>query len=149
MGLICLFAFCSLVLALMGGQAYRQIQAGVDDAFGSNVAASYLGAKLVQNNTAGAVALRGEGDDQILTISMPIGDEVYETRIYLHDGQLKETLVLAGEEHRPNEGMSIAQVRSCRFGIAADGLFTAELVSPAGVRTRVAFALLEGGVAQE
>ncbi len=143
LGLICLFAFCSLLLALMGGQAYKSIQNGVDDSFDSTVTANYLRTKLAQNNRAGAISLRTEGDIEVLVIASGTGNERYETRIYVQDGRLMENYAMASAPFSPEGGMSIAKVRSCSFSIE-DGLFTAEIESPAGYSTRTVFLLAQG-----
>lgn len=145
MGLACLFAFCSLALALMGGRAYKQIQNSIDDSYGSTVAASYLRTKLLQNNSAGAVSLRSEGAYELLVITSHTTEREYEIRIFLNEGELREHFVSADAEFSPNSGTSIAQVRSCHFTISEDGLFTASLESLAGAKTRTAFALAQGG----
>ncbi|MGD9559163.1 MAG: DUF4860 domain-containing protein [Oscillospiraceae bacterium] len=146
MGLICLFAFCSLALALLGGRAYRQIQAGVEDSFGSTVAASHLRTKLSQNNAVGAVSLRDEGGVQVLAIATTTGEADYETRIYLHEGTLWERFVTADTPFSTVGGIQIAQLARCTFAISPDGLFTSEIESSEGSVVRVAFALAEGGV---
>ena len=145
MGLTCLFAFCSLALALMGGRAYKQIQGSIDDSFGSTVAANYLRTKLSQNNTAGAVSLRQEGAFELLVIASEVSERPYETRIYVNEGQLMESFVAGDTPFNASSGMKIASLSSCTFAIAEDGLFTAELTSPEGAKTRTAFALAEGG----
>ncbi len=145
MGLVCLFAFCSLALALMGGRAYRQIQANVDDSYGAGVAASYLRTKLSQNNSAGAVSLRSEGETQVLVISSEAEGRAYETRIFFAEGQLLE-LFISAEAGFGDEGATrIAEVAGCNFNMDEDGLFTAEFISPSGAVARTAFATTRGG----
>lgn len=146
LGLVCLFAFCSLALALFGGRAYRQIQDGVDDGFGSTVAAGYLTTKLSQNNRAGAVSLRREGDVELLVIERRAGDALYETRIYWRDGCLRESDMPAEAPFSPSPADSaIAEVSRCDFAIDGTGLFTARIVSEGGTVTQAAFALAREG----
>ncbi len=144
MGLICLFAFCSLALALLGGRAYKQIQTGVDETFGTAVAGSYLRNKLTQNNDAGAISLRQEGAFDLLVISQQGADAEYETRIYVIDGTLRETFVPKDAAFEAASGLTIAQVESCTFELA-DGLFTANITGPGGDEARVVFALAGAG----
>ena len=68
-GIICLFAFCSLALAVIGGRAYKNIQHDINDHFGVTVSAHYLRTKLSQNNTAGSISLRRQGDADMLVIA--------------------------------------------------------------------------------
>ena len=145
-GMICLFAFCSLALALMGGRAYKNIQQGIDDSYGSTVAASYLRTKLSQNNEAGSVSLRSEGDTQLLVLEARLQDAVYETRIFMVGSVLREAFVPADTPFNEASGIDIAQVSGCRFDIAGDGLFTAEIISAGQDHSQVAFLLAgEGG----
>lgn len=145
MGLVCLFTFCSLTLALLGGQTYRQIQAGVDDAFNSSVAANYLRNKLTQNNAEGKISLRQEGVFDVVVITGENGGgSAVETRIYVIDGELRETYVLAEVPFEAASGITIALLGGCTFALSSDGIFTADIVSPEGVHTRVALALVAG-----
>ncbi len=145
MGLVCLFAFCSLALALMGGRAYKSIQSGIDDGYGTTVAASYLRTKLSQNNNLGSVQLSQEEGLEVLALSSQRDGTAYITRIYVQDGQLKESYLPEGSAFEPAAGVSIAQVNECTFSLDEETmLFTANLRSSKGVATRVAFALAGG-----
>ncbi|MDL2219038.1 DUF4860 domain-containing protein [Ruminococcaceae bacterium OttesenSCG-928-O06] len=149
MGLVCLFALCSLMLAMIGGRAYKQVQATVDDAHNSSVAAGYLRTKLAQNNQSGAIALRNEDGVQVLVITVAMQDSaaVLETRIHYNNGRLLEETVPADEAFEPGYGTRIALLEDCRFALTPEGLFTADLVGPAPqyTTTHLAFAIAEGG----
>lgn len=145
-GLVCLFAFCSLALALFGGRSYRQIQQGIDDSYDSTVAANYLRTKLSQNNTQDAISLRDEAGLQVLAILSEQDGTAYETRIFATDGQLKEAFVQADSPFQKTAGTDVADVESCLFAIDG-GLFTAEIVSVLGTTTRTAFSLAGGASA--
>lgn len=151
MGLICLFAFCSLALALLGGRAYKAIQGEVDRSHGGSVAASYLRTKLGQAGGANEVALREMEGTQVLVLATEIQDTPYETRIFLHDGMLTETFGAASSRLEPLGGNAIAPVASCSFAIDEAGLFTAEFTGQPkdeggeGDRTQMAYALAGGG----
>ena len=145
MGLICLFAFCSLALALMGGSAYKSIQSSVDESFGSTVAASYLRTKMSQYNSIGAVSIRTEGDYQVLVLAAEEDNRQYETRIYVSEGKLMEIFVTADLPFDPKSGLTIAEVNRCNFTISEDGLFIAEVENTSGDVIRTVFALVQGG----
>lgn len=147
MGLICLFAFCSLALALMGGRAYKQIQAGLNDSFGSTVAASYLRTKISQNNRVNAISLQQQEGLEYLVINTEISGKTYETRIFVWEGQLMEVFVMEGTPFTTNGAIAIAAVQSCDFSINESNLFEAVIETPSGTQTRTAFALLQGGEA--
>lgn len=140
MGLVCLFAFCSLALALLGGRAYKAIQASVDENFETSVAANYLRTKVTQNNAAGRVELRREGAFDLLVITSGTEDNLFETRIYVIDGELRETYVPASVPFEAATGITIAQVEDCAFSIE-NGLLRAGILSTSGVNAEVAVAL--------
>lgn len=145
MGLVCLFAFCSLALALYGGSAYKQIQTGVEDSFGPSVTAGYLRTKLSQFNHSGDITLRDEGGVQVLVIASESGDARYETRIYVQDGKLMENYERADTLFTGMGGIQIASLEDCRFTLDEDGLFTAEIESLDGTVTHTSFAVAQGG----
>lgn len=142
LGLICVFAFCSLALALMGGDAYRKTNDAIDESYNSTMIASYLRTKLTQNNRAGAIEIRTEHGIDYLVINTENG---FETRIYVYDNMLRESMISQGEQMDavPPYSVQIAQVESCTFSISDDGLFEAEIVTPGGDVTRLAVALAQ------
>lgn len=145
LGLICLFAFCSLALALMGGRAYKSIQANIDSGYGTTVAASYLRTKLSQNNLPGSIRLTQENGVEVLSLSTTQNESSYLTRIYMHEGQLKESFLPEGSAFQPAGGVPIAMVNECTFALDEETkLFTANMRNGDGVATRVAFALAGG-----
>lgn len=142
LGLICVFAFCSLALALMGGEAYKGTNDTIDDSYNTTVVASYLRTKLAQNNRADAVQVRNMDGVEYLIITTENG---YETHIFVYNGILYESMVMAGQPLDSNSySVEIARVQSCTFAISDDGLFEAEIVSGGGSTTRLAFALAQG-----
>ena len=145
MGLVCLFAFCSLALALYGGSAYKQIQNGVEDSFGPSVSAGYLRTKLSQFNHSGSIAIRQLGEMDVLVITSQSSGSEYETRIYMHEGRLMENYQRADMEFFPSGGIQIATLKSCQFSLAEDGLFTAVIESLDGSVTETSFAVAQGG----
>lgn len=145
LGLVCLFAFCSLALALLGGRAYKQIQTGVEKGFGPSVTSGYLTTKLSQFNHSGSVSLRQEGDVSLLIIESEAAGAVFETRIYMLDGVLMENFEKKDAQFVPAGGIRIAQLKDCRFALDDDGLFTATIESLDGAVTKACFAVAQGG----
>lgn len=144
LALVCLFAFCSLALGVMGGRAYKAINESIDDSYGSVVTANYLRTKLLQNNRQGAISIEEENGVQVLRIVSQQGGQPYETCIFVYDGALRESYGPVGNELVVESGVEIAKIAECRFSMAGDGLFEAAIVSPAGVHTRTVVALVQG-----
>ncbi|MDL2324148.1 DUF4860 domain-containing protein [Ruminococcaceae bacterium OttesenSCG-928-A16] len=145
MGIICLFALGSLVLALYGGRVYKSIQLCGADEFETTITANYLRTKLSQNNKVDAIWLANQGGTQVLTIELKTDEGVYETRIFVHQGQLMESFTSQSKAFAVEDAVPISAVQSCTFSILDDNLFLAEITSPNGAFTRVAFALVQGG----
>lgn len=148
LGLICLFAFCSLLLAILGTRAYSSVQQSIDNDFGATVTANYLRTKLGRANAQNAVEIRQIEGVQVLAIATQAGGMQFETRIYVYEGQLMEDYVDADAPLRqPGAPGSvvIAQVQSCHFEITPDHLLTVDIVSHGNAKSRLVFALLEGG----
>lgn len=142
--LICVFAFCSLGITLMGAQAYKNLQKNWTDKFGTTVAANYLRTKIYQNNVAGSVYLKTKDEYKILVIEDGRQEEPYETRIFMWENDLKEAFVRSDSPFDAKQGNTIAQLSFCEFSID-DGVFLAEISSMGGSRTRTAVALAGGG----
>lgn len=146
MGIICLFALGSLALALFGGQVYQNIQAFGEYDFETTVMAYYLRTKLLQNNTPGAVHLETQDGIEMLAIDAEGGDGIYQTRIFVYDGQLMEIFAAKDKALDMEDATVVAKVRECRFSISENNLFMAEIIADNGDYTRVAFALVQGGI---
>lgn len=140
MGLICIFAFCSLLLVVVGVDVYRQVQDSGDRSYDSAVLASYLRTKVVQNNVEGCIYLRDEDGLEVLVIESAAQGTELETLIFFQDGKLYEGLKLAEDDFNPGLASAIASVDGCSFAIT-DGLLTAELLIPGGEVARVAVTL--------
>lgn len=145
-GLVCVFALCALLMAVLGVRAYQTLQEDVDDEYNSTVVANYLRTKLSQHNRAGAVEIRQENGVEVLIIKDDSGDRRYETRIFVHAGSLREIYISEEQPFTQTGGVAIAQVTSCRFTLTGN-LFRAEIVSPQGVTSYTSFVLVQGGAA--
>ncbi len=144
LGLVCVFAVCSLALALIGGRAYRDIQEDVALGYDSRIAATYLRTKLSQDNVAGAATLRTEGTYEVLVLARATDSGSLETRIYMDGGKLKEAYVPAGTAFDASLGTAVAVLDDCVFTIDENGLFTADIVCTDGQPQRMQFALAGG-----
>jgi hypothetical protein len=146
LGMICLFAFCSMFLLLTGLNVYRQLRQGSESVFGSTVAYSYLHTKISQNNAEGTISLREESGTQMLVLSNPNqGENPYETRIYFFGGELCELFTPANEPFDPNLGTTITPLLHCNFSIE-QGLFEADMMTVEEESIHMAFNLAgEGG----
>ena len=106
----------SLYSAIVDSQAHnRQARAAL----------SYLTARVHAADVAGAVSIGTGPEGDALVLRENAGDDVYETRIYLYEGALREEYGPAGLPLRPESAERIAVLE--RFTLSEDrpGLLTA------------------------
>ncbi len=148
--LLGVFAVCILSVLLTGARSYERLAKRSAAAFERRTAAQYLASKVRQADGAGRVfagtfdapdADASEGDTLFLEES--IGGAAYYTRIYCHDGYIRELLCAADAEMTPEDGEKILQADGLRF-TAADGRITAEITETNGETTQVVLTLRSG-----
>lgn len=137
----CLFAVVSLALAVMGLRVLQRVQADTDNAYACSVAGSYLRTKLLYENSTDAVSLREEETGQVLVIVSSMDGRMYETRIFFHEGNLRESFVTQGTPFSPQGGEVVVKLAACHFSLGEGGLFTADMESARGDRMTMALAL--------
>ena len=114
-----LFLVCAgteVYSASVEGQAYnRQARAAL----------SYLAARVHAADNAGAVSIGAGPEGDALVLRERAGDDVYETRIYLYEGALREEYGPADLPLRPESAERIAALERFFLGEERPGLLTA------------------------
>ena len=150
--LLGVFAVCILSVLLTGARSYERLAGRSAATFERRTAAQYLATKVRQADGADRVfagafdasdadADTDEGDTLFLEES--IGGAAYYTRIYCHDGYIRELLTAADADMTPEDGEKILQADGLRF-TAADGRITAEITGTNGETTQVVLTLRSG-----
>ena len=98
------FAVCILSVLLTGARVNRALAARDSAAYDLRTASQYLSTKVRQS--AGADALRVEpfGDTTALVLEEYYDGDCYLTRIYCHDGYLRELFSAEDDEMTPSDG---------------------------------------------
>ena len=130
---LALFAVGILSVLLGGAGAYRRLTARDQQAYEDRTCSQYLATKLRQASCADAVEVLPFGDTDALRITQILEGEVYETRIYCHDGWLMELFSLAGGEFSPEDGEQILEAKGLKIQ-NQQGLYTLELTGEDGKR---------------
>lgn len=121
--LIAAYAVFSLMLVLIGVQAYQSTVAMSEQNAELRTTIGYISGRIHASD--GKVDLRQEGDHQVLTIGHALGEADYETRIYYapiegqDTGGLYEQVIEAEEEFDPELGELISEIG--RFEMSRDG----------------------------
>lgn len=91
----------------------------------ARAALSYLTARVHAADTADAVSIEAGPEGDALVLRENAGGEVYETRIYLYDGALREEYVPADFPLRPESAERIAVLERFSLSEERPGLLTA------------------------
>jgi hypothetical protein len=110
--LICLFAVLSILLVLLGAQAYRHVTERANTNFNIRTSLGYVQGKLRSHDGMGAVRIEYKDGICVLTLEQNIDGGRYETSIYCYHGTLYETLISTGTEFAPEQGEALANLES-------------------------------------
>jgi len=130
MVLLILFSVSALTLVATGSDSYVNIINKNETNSNLRVAQSYIHTKLRQNFERNAVYLKKfpDVDGNCLVIKDGYSNVSYETVIFLHEGQIKESLLIDGVDFNPEESFPIIEVDSLEFKIMDDGRLFFETV---------------------
>jgi len=115
--LFAVFAACVLSVLLTGGQVYQRLAQRDDASYDRRTVTRYLTTKVRQSGGIEAVSLSDFGQGQALVLFEEIGGEIYLTRLYCHDGRLRELFCAAEDPLSPEDGEEILPLEalSCRL----------------------------------
>ena len=113
--IFCVFAACALGVLLTGAKSYRSITKRDAEVYNIRTCVQYVGTKLRQVSAPEKIAVTEFGGGDALCLREEINGEVYLTRIYCHEGWLKELFTAEdagltaedGEKILPLENFSV------------------------------------------
>ena len=118
--LLCVFALMILSVLLSGAGAYRRLTARGEENYDSRSSAQYVATKLRQAPSAESVELRTFGGSDCLCITEEIDGAEYITRVYCHDGWIRELFTQAEGDYSPEDGEKILEAESLGFSLEND-----------------------------
>ena len=107
--LLGIFAIFSTIMVVMGAKAYRGMVEKADVHNSIRVASSYIRTMLRSNDETGVLRVEDVNGIQTITMENDYGD-IYVTRIYLYDGQLREWFALAEIPFEPANGETVCSL---------------------------------------
>ena len=123
-----LFALCMTALLLTGIRVYGNLTDRAAQSHGCRTAARYLTTRFHQ---APNVQLGEFSGLQAMTIREEIGGRTYVTRVYCHEGHIRELFAAESAQAFPGDGEIILPAEELTF--TADGqLLTVEITHPDG-----------------
>ncbi len=119
MVLLILFSISTLTLVATGSDSYINIINDNEENSNLRVAQSYIHTKIRQNLEKDAVYIADfpEIENTCLVIKDGYSNIEYETVIFLHDGQMKESLIIDGGSFNPEASFTIVEIDELNFEV--------------------------------
>jgi len=120
MVLLILFSISTLTLVAAGSDSYINIIDNNEENSNLRIAQSYIHTKIRQNLEKDAVYLTNfpEIKNTCLVIKDGYSNIEYETVIFLQDGQMKESIIIAGGIFNPEASFTIVEIDELYFEIS-------------------------------
>lgn len=134
------FAACVLAVLLTGANAYQRLVRRDQAAYERRTCAQYIAARVRQADRDGEVQVSGFEGVQALVLGQ--GNE-YITRLYFLDGWLMELYAAADAGLAPEDGAPVLEIEGLELSLE-DGLLTAEIGVPGGMRDTLRLSLRSG-----
>jgi len=135
-----IFAVGILSVLLSGAGAYRRLTERDRLSYDSRTCAQYVATKVRQVSAPESIRLESFGNIQALVIEQEYDGVQYLTRVYCHDGWLKELFTAAEGNFAPEDGERILPAQQMEVE-NNKGLLSISLVDGNGVETRLNLAL--------
>ena len=140
--LFCVFAVCVLSVLLTGAGAYRRLTERDRVSYYRRTAAQYIAEKVRQADTWNDVSVEDFGGRDALVLAEEIDGETYLTRIYYHDGYIRELFCAADAEMEPGDGEQIIETCDLKISPGPTGHeIIAEMTDGTGETTRLVLTL--------
>ena len=110
--LFAVFAVCILSVLLAGTQIYQRLTQRDDAAYSHRTAVQYLSTKVRQSDCMGMIHVEDFCGADALVLTEELEGEVFQTRIYCHDGWLYELFSPEGLEALPEDGEPLLPLQS-------------------------------------
>lgn len=135
------FAVSVLTVLLTGADLVREVTLRDSRSYDERTAVQYLTTRVRRADRAGAVSVEGE---DTLILREEIGGVCYETRIYCHEGSLREMFCETGYALPPIFGEEILPMEALRVALE-DGFLRLSVRLPDGRESEAALYLRSEG----
>jgi predicted lactoylglutathione lyase len=112
LSLFCLFAILALFVVVLGANVYKSISVSMTQNYNSRTSMSYLTEKVRQADMADNISAGEVAGADALVLRQDIGGSMYETWIYVSDGELYEVLVGEGTQVNAGSGQAIMELEN-------------------------------------
>ena len=137
------FAACVLLVLWLGADGYQRMTERDRMVYENRTAVQYLTTRVRQADTAGGISVRDFMGLDALVLGEIFEGEVYETKLYCHDGWLMELYAAEDAELSPADGEKILQAKEMQVSLE-DGLLQVTLTLPDGDAEHLTLQLRSG-----
>ena len=139
----CVFAVCVLLVLLTGADVYQRLVSNQQSHFEERTVARYLSTRLHQGDLDGQVFVEDFEGCSALVLQEEIEGDLYSTRVYCHDGYVRELFTPAEGSFSPQDGEKILETQSLEFELK-DKLLTVTITLQNGARQQWVLLLRSG-----
>ena len=139
-----IFAACVLSVLLMGADAYQRLTERDRESYESRTVAQYIATRVRQAYRSGGISAGAFGGSDALELWETIDGEAYVTRVYCHDGWLRELFTDASGDFAPEDGEPVLEAESLSVSLSGAGLLTVVITSADGETQQVTLYLRSG-----
>lgn len=140
LALFCVFAICSMLVIVIGADAYTASLDRMDAAFDSRTTLSYIANKIHQNDVSGGISLGEIEGVPALVMEQDYDGRMFTTYIYHYEGILMELMLGPESEAGPESGQALIPVHSLLMEEADDGLIRFTCTDAEGLKTEMLIA---------
>ena len=137
------FVVCVLLVLLMGADGYQRMTERDRDTYESRTAVQYLTTRVRQADAGNILSVENFGGRDALVLSEEFDGEVYETKLYCHDGWLMECYAAAGSDLSPADGERLLEMEKLEVSLT-DGFLQMCLTLPDGTEQELSLQLRSG-----
>ena len=130
--LTCVFGATLLLSLVTGAGVYRRVEDRVEESSRTRVSLSYIAARIHACDQAGMVETGNFGEGGAVFLYEEIEGSVYETILYVYDGNLMEMLCEKGGEMPPEFGEAVSPAQALAVAEPREGLLRLTLTEPDG-----------------
>ncbi|MDR3305209.1 MAG: DUF4860 domain-containing protein [Clostridiales Family XIII bacterium] len=120
--LLCIFALAAIFVAVLGAKVYANSAEKLQANFDTRTSIVYLSEK-VRTNPGAGVDVRSADGGTALVLTEEISGKVYESWVFVSNGNLCETVVPKGDTPNPAAAQKIMQLASLDAELKDGGVY--------------------------
>jgi len=144
--LLGVFAVLSVLMVLLSAQLYRGTVNQTEQHSAQRILSSYVTNIVSANDVKGMISVEKLDGVEMLVLGWDVEGELYETKIYCHDGSLRELFMRASQEFDPEYGEEICAAQAFS-PVLNEELLEISLTDGTGHESTLYIALRSGGEA--